>query len=112
MLMPKLNEKRKSQRSKLTGLLPGKFVTESDLKNFSCRPVDVSSNGLGILCSQHLETNTILILILKDSSIYFKVIWRQPDYGKKSMFRYGLQNLNNKINIEEVFRETGCLKPL
>lgn len=103
-------ERRVADRRKLTGLLPGRLVIEKVNTELSCRPVDVSSNGMGIVVSRELEPGTVIQLVMKDRSIPLTVAWGQPDFGKQDMFRYGLVTLDPEDNLEQAFLATGCLR--
>lgn len=103
-------ERRLDDRKQLTGLLPGKLRIVASQKLLSCRPVDVSINGMGILVSEQLDPETELILETVNGSIQMKIAWGQPDFGKKDLYRYGLVALDPKDNIQALFEVTGCLR--
>jgi hypothetical protein len=109
MLNLKLKERRLNTRRKLTGLLPGKIIRESDGSDVSCRPVDISKDGLGILTETQLEEGDVLVL-QASSDISLKVMWKKQDYGKASLFRYGVVTIDDKNNLEKIFMAAGCLK--
>ena len=110
MLIPQRKERRASRRRRLSGLLPGRIRLQGQESSLSCRPVDVSERGMGILVDQEIEEGANLVLSLSDRDVRFRVEWVQPDYGKKSMFRYGLVVLDPDENIEEIFIRAGCLR--
>lgn len=107
---PLIAEKRLSQRKKLTGLLPGRLSLLGNKALISCRPVDISRHGLGILTSERITVGTKLILKLPDQEIQLEVQWGQPDFGKKDLFRYGLVTNDQGFNLEDLFEKAGCLK--
>lgn len=108
--LPKFMEKRVNQRKGLTGLLPGRMAISSTLKFISCKPVDISPEGLGIVTATQLEIGTQLTLTTHNQVITLEVRWQQPDFGKKELHRYGLVSLNKDLNIEAVFEEAGCIR--
>ena len=106
-------ERRLADRRKLTGLLPGRLVFAASRAEVICRPVDVSSNGMGVVVGnekKEIEPGTELALVLKDGVIRLQVAWGQPDFGKQDMFRYGLVTMDPTGNVEALFIETGCLR--
>lgn len=104
-----LKERRTNNRRKLTGLLPGKMA-RIDGRALSCRPVDVSRNGLGILSTDLLKAGDEIILTMKERSIALEVVWEQPDFGKMDLNRYGLVTSDASDNLEEIFVASGCLR--
>ena len=110
MGLPQFAERRLSTRRKLTGLIPGKLVVVGSTVPISCRPIDISANGLGILSEEILTPGSKLALKTHDREIIFEVSWGQPDFGKRDLYRYGLLVVDRSINLEAVFAETGCLK--
>ncbi|MDB2447096.1 PilZ domain-containing protein [bacterium] len=110
MLNLKLKERRLNTRRRLTGLLPGKIVDTKKEEDVSCRPVDISKDGIGILTEDQLEQGDILNLMGPDLQVELKVMWKKQDYGKQSLFRYGLVTTDNSVNLENIFMAAGCLK--
>lgn len=104
----KIKEKRFKPRKALTGLLPGPIVTSDD-ERVSCKPVDISENGLGILSEHQLTTGEVLFLKLQDAKIELTISYQKKDFGKHNLFRYGLTTSEN-TNLEELFTKAGCLK--
>ena len=103
-------ERRFADRRKLTGLLPGRLMLEQSNTELTCRPIDVSANGMGIVVSRELEPGTQVLLIMKERTIPLTIAWGSPDFGKQDMFRYGLITLNPADNLEEAFLASGCLR--
>lgn len=103
-------EKRISERRKLTGLLPGKLVIAGTETTVSCRPVDVSRNGLGLLMAIDIPVGTSVVLHSLDGPIPMQVAWVQPDFGKQDMHRYGLMATHPDHNLEAIFVAAGCLR--
>ena len=101
------NERRKKRRMNLSGLMPGRLANKETEKLISCRPINVSVKGLGIVSTDLLNEGTIVVLSIKSRKIEFRVVWSQQDFKKQNMTRYGLQVLDENINIEEVFRDSG-----
>ena len=91
MTLPIFKERRLSDRRILTGLLPAPIVLkETPDQAFSCKPVDISSEGLGVLADIVLPVGAELILKLPKGDIEMKIIWSKQDFGKKELMRYGL----------------------
>jgi hypothetical protein len=103
-------ERRLSQRRKLTGLLPGRLLVDGSGLQITGRPVDISSQGMGLVVAKEIEPGTVLVLHTKDRPVRLQVAWGQPDFGKQDMFRYGLVTLDQADNLEEIFIEGGCLR--
>ena len=61
MLNLKLKERRLNTRKTLTGLLPGKLIHQESEELISCRPVDISKDGVGVLSEVDLTENSIVI---------------------------------------------------
>lgn len=110
MNIPMFYEKRKSQRKRLTGLLPGKLTFAGQEQNIAFKPVDVSVDGIGIITNLAIKAGTKMELHMKDQCIEFEVGWGKPDFGKRDLFRYGLKCLNSETNIETLFLDKGCLE--
>ncbi len=104
----KLNEKRRDERLQLTGLLPGKLSQDKNNQNISCRPVDISKEGLGILSSDFIEPGETLTLTCGKEIISLTIVWRKEDFAKQDLYRYGLHN--QKHDLIKIFRDAGCLK--
>ena len=105
-----LIDKRIAKRRQLTGLLPGKLIIKDQRNAISCRPVDVSPEGLGILTTEFLAPGQELTLILKDKTLELQVAWGQPDFAKREIYRYGLIVVSGVQDLEKLFEETGCLR--
>lgn len=103
-------EKRREHRKTLTGLLPGKLQVVGKGNYISCRPIDITAKGLGIITSDLIEIGERLILKTHNDSIILRVVWSKADFGKQSLYRYGLEVENPKIDIQDIFIQTGCLK--
>lgn len=104
-------ERRTNERKTLTGLMPGRFFLPSTDRTLSARPIDVSHHGLGIIMSEKVEEGTeVALAVEKRQVIKLRVVWSKEDFGKRDLYRYGLECIDAKINLEEVFFATGCLK--
>lgn len=110
MAIPVKIELRRQPRKQLTGLLPGVLKTEDGQGPLNAKAVDISSHGLGLLLDCELSESHRLQLHLKHKVITLKIIWRQPDLGRESRFRYGVETLDNAIDLIDIFQEGGCLK--
>ena len=111
MTLPIFKERRFSNRRMLTGLLPAPIVLKnSPEQKFNCKPVDISSEGLGVLSDVVLPVGTELTLKLPDNDISLKIIWKKQDFGKKELIRYGLVTESAEENIEKIFSDNGCLE--
>ena len=104
----KLHERRAHERYELSGLLPGTLM-RADNKTISCRPINVSVDGLGILTAEELNIGEILVLKVKDQRIDLKVMWSKDDFGKQDLKRYGLQAMDS-TSLWEVFDKANLIK--
>ena len=103
-------DRRIGERRKLTGLMPGRLFLKESGEELSCRPVDVSTFGLGVLISKEIQPGEVLTLLVKSTKIQLQVAWTQPDFGKQDMFRYGLVSVDTDHNLEQLFVDNGCLR--
>lgn len=103
-------DRRINNRKKLTGLMPGRLILDVTKEELSCRPVDVSNSGVGILIPKEIEPETKITMYLSDQEIVFKVAWVRRDFGKQDIFRYGLAAVDTALDIESIFIKHGCLK--
>lgn len=104
-------ERRISDRKELSGLLPGPlFLADDRTKPFSCKPVDISRNGLGVIADENLLPGACILLVIKDTEISLSVAWKSPDFGKQDRTRYGLITLDPHVDLEAAFSKAGCLK--
>lgn len=104
-------ERRTSARQNLTGLMPGRLFHRATDKTISARPVDVSERGLGLLSGEKLDEGLELALAVdKKKIILLRVVWRKDDFGKRDLYRYGLECKDSTINLIQIFSENGCLK--
>lgn len=109
MALPLFQEMRLSPRKKLSGLLPGKLTEAKTGRAVSCRPIDVSRDGLGVLSSQEIATGSTLVLMANGVPIELHVAWGQPDFGKQDLYRYGLVTNDSNVDLVKAFTESGCL---
>ncbi|MEN9836266.1 MAG: hypothetical protein RL011_2459 [Pseudomonadota bacterium] len=106
-------ERRFSERRQLSGVLPGSLIRADGKGAVSCRPVDVSAHGLGIVIigeKKMLPLGLELSLVVTDGEIPLIVAWSTPDFGKQDSVRYGLAVKDETVNLEQVFENYGCLK--
>ncbi len=104
-------ERRSEDRKTLTGLMPGRLFLISSDRTLSARPLDVSVHGLGILMGEKVPDGTeIGLSVEKRQIVKMRVTWSKEDFGKRDLIRYGLECLDTKLNLEEIFLATGCLK--
>ena len=101
-------EKRRSNRKALTGLLPVSLVNQLG-ERLNARPVDISSEGLGIVTDLILDVGNILFLKTHNQHIELEVSWGKRDFGKNNLYRYGLKT-RDESNLELVFEDAGCLR--
>ncbi|NRA64041.1 MAG: hypothetical protein HRU19_06125 [Pseudobacteriovorax sp.] len=106
----KLKEKRFRPRKALTGLLPGRLVRAAGGEGVSCKPVDISEHGIGVISEDVLKVDDTLILESKSKKIELVVTYSRKDFGKHNLVRYGLSCIDQSINLELEFQEAGCLK--
>ncbi len=109
MGLPLFKERRFNPRRGLTGLLPGKLIVSATGRALSCRPVDVSRDGMGIIVDEQLAPGTEVELHMAEGSLLLKVAWGQPDFGRRDLFRYGLVSLERHADLERLFADSGCL---
>ncbi|MFW7377633.1 MAG: hypothetical protein ACOH5I_02340 [Oligoflexus sp.] len=109
MARPLFIDKRLKPRKMLTGLLPGPLVNDQGRK-ISCKPVDISEDGIGILTSELLKVGDELSLQSPDETVVLKVSWGKRDFGKQNLYRYGLNSEGETQNLEKIFLDSGCLK--
>lgn len=102
-------EKRKHPR-RLTGLLPGRFVTADHKRDVRMMPLDVSHDGIGCLISEQFAVGAEFLLMIGKEEIKLVVMWATPDMSRQNMFRYGLELRTPNVNLEELFEKTGCLR--
>ena len=105
----KLKERRTNNRKLLTGLLPGKMRRNQLDRCISCKPIDVSEHGLGILSAEQISDGETLTLEIGDEKVVFEVLWSKPDFGKFDLIRYGLVCSSKDKNIADVFLKAGML---
>ena len=106
-------ERRLSERRNLTGLLPGSLIRADGKGAVSCRPVDISVHGIGIVIigeKKTLPIGTKLKLVMTDNEIDLQVAWSAADFGKQDSMRYGLVTTDSNIDLEQIFTQFGCLK--
>lgn len=108
MALAAKNEKRSSRRVMLR-ILPG-AVIDSNNSVIQCRPVDLSSEGLSILSETSLDVGATVSLRTHNATIALEIVWRRADFGKQGLVRYGLKSKDSTVDLEKLFRETGCLK--
>lgn len=104
----KLREKRMSERRVLNGLMPGKLTINGEA--IECKPINISSHGLGLLIARQFREGTVLELDMKSEQLEMEIIWVKPDFGKHDLWRYGLVCKDRKIDVEEIFEKSGCFK--
>lgn len=104
----KFQERRITERKRLTGLMPGKFKIND--KEVSARPVDLSEHGLGVLVAKEFAIGALAVLVIKDTQIPFEIKWAQQDFGKHDLWRYGLVCNDPSLDLLELFADTGCFK--
>ena len=110
MALPKFFERRVESRKMLTGLMPGRLLAQGNGGIIECKPVDISHRGLGIVSAVLLKKGTKLTLQTHNQEIHFAVLWSKPDFGKRDLFRYGLEAEQEDLDLEALFSETGCLR--
>lgn len=110
MALPLFREKRLSKRLRLSGLMPGKLVATADKRNLSAKPVDVSAHGLGVLLAEEIAPGEYVELQTPSGQIKLRIAWRQPDFGKRDMFRYGLVTEDMSVDLQDIFAKANCLR--
>ncbi len=102
--------RRVQDRLRLTGLMPGRIKKLADESFISCRPVDISIGGIGILTSDILDVGELLVLDTPNQKVTLKVEWIKKDFGKFELIRYGLTLVGDeKVDLQELFKVGKCL---
>jgi hypothetical protein len=110
-LTGKLIERRKAPRITTNGRMPGKIVDAAG-DDVSCRTLDVSMMGLGIVSETDFPVGTELSLQLDGGpSVKLRVVsaFRRRDTATPAK-RYGLLVEEGNVNLETVFRDAGCVE--
>ena len=109
-----VTEKRLSDRTKLSGLLPGRLTIDKLKPNINCRAIDVSKHGLGVLVqavvSEGMKAKLECTLKGKVVVVELMIVWVKRDFGKQDLYRAGLNALDPAVDLEQIFLETGCIK--
>jgi hypothetical protein len=71
--------------------------------------VDISRNGLGIVCFEDLPLQSDVILALKDKGISLKVMWCKADSVRQGIFHAGLGTNDLAISIPKLLGEEGLI---
>ena len=110
MLNLQLDYQRMTERRRLSGLLPGKMLHVGSERFVSARAVDVTSQGIGILSSHHLNEGDEVLLTVRGSSVELVVHYKKRDYAKSSRFRYGLilKESSSDHDLMAIFESSGC----
>ena len=104
-------ERRTDGRKTLTGLMPGRLFLIASNRTMSARPIDVSRHGLGVIMSEKIPEDTeIGLSVEKKQIIKMRIVWTKDDFGKRDLYRYGLECIDAKIDLAKIFQATGCLK--
>jgi hypothetical protein len=104
----RLKERRISERKRLTGLMPGRFLVNG--KALDAKPIDISSHGLGLIMSEQIKEGTTATLTISGRDIPLEVKWILPDFGKHDLWRYGLVCTSMDVDLISEFTAAGCLK--
>ena len=84
MTLPIFKERRLSSRRILTGLLPAPLVLRDEPEQkFNCKPVDISSEGLGVLADIVLPVGTELLLKLPEEDVLMKIYMEETRLQQK-----------------------------
>lgn len=102
-------EQREKSRVQLNGLLPGKIRNATTGNYVSCRPIDISESGLGILSSDQIKVGEVLILEIKDKEHCLRVEWEKKDFSKKDLVRFGLKVEDKTTDLIKIFKDKHCL---
>ena len=105
----KLNS-RATQRSKLAIDLSEHLIASADRHPIRALAVDVSRNGLGIVCFEKLVSGSETILLLKEKGITMKVIWCKADSVRHEIYHVGLSTNDLAVNIGKLLEREGLAK--
>lgn len=105
------SERRRVPRRSCVGKMPGLLIRSSGGEPITCMSVDVSRFGLGIVASSELFLDEILVLQLPKKSVELKIVASTKEKNMNNLWRYGLVLLDTDIDLEQIFSDTGCIKP-
>ena len=108
MAVPLHKEQRRSQRYQ-TKSLPGALI-DAEQRILQCRPLDLSWEGLAIVSHTLLTVGARLQLRTHKDTITLEVLWQKSDFGKRSLYRYGLKVVDPSVDLEMIFRDARCIK--
>ncbi|MFK7872654.1 MAG: hypothetical protein AB8C84_05710 [Oligoflexales bacterium] len=103
-------ERRSNKRYSLSGVMPGRIQLEATSHDLICKPLDLSSGGLGLISSTFMKVDDRLVLFFRDKRIILIVQWAQPDFAKSDSYKYGLCLGDKSLDLIEIFISAGCLK--
>jgi hypothetical protein len=79
--------------------LGGRLLRDGSETEISCKALDVSRHGLGIVSEQQIEVGEVLSLEHKKYRVKLKVVWARVDPSDSNQNRYGLQIENEDIDL-------------
>lgn len=101
---------RKDPRSAALADLSGHLVRSIGRHPVRCIVVNVSRNGLGIVCFDELPQGTELILLLRERGIPLKVEWAKADTVRNGVFHVGMSTNDPGVNLVKMMTDDGILK--
>lgn len=85
------------------------FVDEQERRPLKALGIDVSGDGLGIVCFEELSAKTKIVLILNEKKIPLNVVWCKPDPVRTGIFHLGLVVTQPHHNLLDLFVEAQLL---
>jgi len=101
---------RAAQRTKLAIDLEEHLIASADRHPIRALAVDVSRNGLGIVCFENLPVDSETILLLKEKGIAMKVVWCQADSVRQDIYHVGLSTNDLAVNVATLLERAGLAK--
>jgi hypothetical protein len=101
-------EARQAPRFRLTDLqLPGQLVVSESGQALLALAVDVARGGLGVVIGAALPKDTLVSYHVAGETVPMRVCWHWEQ--KPGRFRHGLQVLDGRYDLEEIFFALGCI---
>jgi hypothetical protein len=100
MGLPKAKNRRRHPRFAVTGRFPGRFYEKNSGMPLVVYPVDISVQGLGLVCDTEVKTGSTLCYEDSDCTIELAVRWTaRHDDSHATAFRLGLQCTDSRNDL-------------
>jgi hypothetical protein len=104
MGLPKAKNRRRHPRFAVTGRFPGRFYEKLSGIPLVVFPVDISIQGLGLVCDSEIKAGSTVCYEDSDSTIELSVRWAaRHDDAHAAAFRLGLQCVDTKQDLYQRF---------